>query len=91
MESLGRIGETLPPDELAEKELQAAFRGAALSLTGLFKIGKKASKKGKHLVQSLYWRCGSHGRRGRFHTTLLSPDQQLTPSHPTRSLLSREA
>lgn len=53
MESLGRIGETLPPDELAEKELQAAFRGAALSLTGLFKIGKKASKKGKHLVQSL--------------------------------------
>lgn len=46
MDSLGRLGQTLPSDT-TEKQLQEAFRSAALSLTGLFKVGKKAQTQGK--------------------------------------------
>lgn len=46
LDNLGRMQDNLPPTEVAEKELQQAFRVAALSLTGLFKVGKKATNKG---------------------------------------------
>ncbi|KAK4058122.1 hypothetical protein OIO90_000861 [Microbotryomycetes sp. JL221] len=45
MDSLGRLSDTLPGTEAAEKELQASFRSAALALTSLFKQGKKATTK----------------------------------------------
>ncbi|KAM0793138.1 hypothetical protein ACM66B_000614 [Microbotryomycetes sp. NB124-2] len=45
MDSLGRLSDTLPGSEAAEKELQASFRSAALALTSLFKQGKKATNK----------------------------------------------
>ncbi|KAK4706009.1 hypothetical protein P7C70_g208, partial [Phenoliferia sp. Uapishka_3] len=44
MESLSGIGSALPP-EVAEAQLAHAFRGAALSLTALFKAGKKSTQK----------------------------------------------
>lgn len=47
MESLGRMQDTLPGSEAAEKELQASFRSAALALTSLFKQGKKSANKGE--------------------------------------------
>ncbi|KAK4054813.1 hypothetical protein OIV83_000737 [Microbotryomycetes sp. JL201] len=45
MDSLGRLSDTLPGTEAAEKDLQASFRSAALALTSLFKQGKKATTK----------------------------------------------
>ena len=55
MESLNRLGDELPSELVAaaEKDLQQAFRGAALSLTGLFKVGKKATKKGEQSLSPL--------------------------------------
>lgn len=47
MDSLGRLGQTLPSDRASEAQLQEAFRSAALSLTGLFKVGKKAQTQGQ--------------------------------------------
>lgn len=60
MESLNRLGDGLPSEEVyasVEKELAGAFRGAALSLTGLFKVGKKATKKGTWLCPPSRWLC----------------------------------
>ncbi|GAA6005627.1 hypothetical protein JCM10207_005275 [Rhodosporidiobolus poonsookiae] len=45
MESLGSLGAQLPPNEQAEAQLGNAFRQAALSLTSLFKQGKRATTK----------------------------------------------
>jgi hypothetical protein len=66
MDSLGKLGTNLPAEVAAEKDLQAAFRGAALSLTGLFKVGKKATKKGTCCVCTSRdeWRaCWDEARR----------------------------
>ena len=46
MDSLRGLGQTLPSDA-TEKQLQEAFRSAALSITGLFKAGKKAQSQGE--------------------------------------------
>ncbi|KDE09725.1 hypothetical protein MVLG_00127 [Microbotryum lychnidis-dioicae p1A1 Lamole] len=48
MDSLGGLSDTLPRGsamEATEKELQTAFRQSALALTGLFKVGKKATRR----------------------------------------------
>lgn len=50
MDSLGKIRDTLPREVKDERELGEAFRAAAMSLTGLLKAGKKATKKGKQLA-----------------------------------------
>lgn len=47
MDSIGQLSSSLPPD-LQDKQLQASFRQAALSITELFKHGKRASTKGMH-------------------------------------------
>lgn len=56
MESLGQLNTALPPNELAEQALASSFRQAALSITALFKQGKRATTKGMlvlcHLVHS---------------------------------------
>lgn len=46
MESLSGIGSSLPPS-VPDAELAHAFRGAALSLTALFKAGKNSTRKGE--------------------------------------------
>lgn len=46
MENLAGIGSALPP-EMAEAQLAHAFRASALSLTALFKAGKKSTQKGR--------------------------------------------
>ncbi|GAA5879285.1 hypothetical protein JCM3774_006424 [Rhodotorula dairenensis] len=45
MESLGQLNTALPPNELAEQALASSFRQAALSITALFKQGKRATTK----------------------------------------------
>ncbi|GAA5980389.1 hypothetical protein JCM10908_001637 [Rhodotorula pacifica] len=45
MESLGQLDTALPPNELAEQALASSFRQAALSITALFKQGKRATTK----------------------------------------------
>ncbi|BGP53096.1 hypothetical protein JCM8202_004179 [Rhodotorula sphaerocarpa] len=45
MESLGQLNTALPPNELAEQALASSFRQAALSITALFKQGKRATSK----------------------------------------------
>ncbi|BGP36885.1 hypothetical protein JCM10449v2_000787 [Rhodotorula kratochvilovae] len=44
MDSIGQLSSSLPPD-WEDKQLQASFRQAALSITALFKQGKKATTK----------------------------------------------
>ncbi|GAA5890288.1 hypothetical protein JCM8208_002767 [Rhodotorula glutinis] len=44
MDSIGQLSSSLPPD-FESKQLQASFRQAALSITDLFKQGKRASAK----------------------------------------------
>jgi len=49
MESLGAIGSSLSQvgaQDQAEKDLSAAFKVAAASLTGLFKVGRRATQQG---------------------------------------------
>lgn len=46
MDSLGSLNTALPPNEQAEALLASSFRQAALSITALFKQGKKATSKG---------------------------------------------
>lgn len=48
MESLGQLNTALPPNELAEQALASSFRQAALSITALFKQGKRATSKGQY-------------------------------------------
>ncbi|BGP21812.1 adenine deaminase [Rhodotorula toruloides] len=45
MDSLGSLNTALPPNEQAEALLASSFRQAALSITALFKQGKKATSK----------------------------------------------
>ncbi|GJN91775.1 hypothetical protein Rhopal_004798-T1 [Rhodotorula paludigena] len=45
MQSLGDLNTALPPNEREAEHLQSVFRQAALSITALFKQGKKASSK----------------------------------------------
>lgn len=52
MESLGQLDTALPPNELAEQALASSFRQAALSITALFKQGKRATSKGTSTVYS---------------------------------------
>lgn len=53
MESLGQLNTALPPNELAEQALASSFRQAALSITALFKQGKRATTKGNALLYPL--------------------------------------
>lgn len=53
MESLGQLNTALPPNELAEQALASSFRQAALSITALFKQGKRATTKGMRVLYPL--------------------------------------
>lgn len=54
MQSLGDLNTALPPNEREAEHLQSVFRQAALSITALFKQGKKASSKGERLPYSVH-------------------------------------
>jgi len=56
MDSIGQLSSSLPPD-FESKQLQASFRQAALSITDLFKQGKRASAKGASLSSASVAAC----------------------------------
>lgn len=85
MESLSGIGSSLPPS-VPDAELAHTFRGAALSLTALFKAGKNSTRKGEHSSAYSDFRCPqvwakrvSEASRGQRRMTRVT--RPLTLSH----------